>query len=164
MNHQKVSVPLKRFLLTEKCPVEWKELDLYLFRDNTVTFYVGQSELAFARVWDHLLGGFHGHSLVGRFVWCNWPASMNFGIELMSSQSEEFEAVENNLNAAERELIQRWSPCFNISLNSQPTSVPDCYAPPNARLPRRQSLNRYIYEAERAVLADERKLWIQEFN
>ncbi|MGE5376680.1 MAG: hypothetical protein ACM3XO_16610 [Bacteroidota bacterium] len=164
MNHRTVSIPLKRFLLTERCPLEWKDLDLYLFRDESVTFYVGQSGLAFARVWDHLLGGFHGHSVVGRFVWCNWPASMSFVIELMSSQSEEFVSIGNNLDAAERELIRRWSPCFNVSLNSQPTAVPDCYAPPNARFPRRQSLNRYLYEAERAVKADQRRHWIQELE
>ncbi len=164
MDHQKVVIPFKRFLLTEKCPPEWQEMDLYLFRDDQVAFYVGQSELAFGRVWDHLLGGFHGHSMVGRFMWCNWPASMNFVIELMSSRAEEFVCVGYDLNGAERQLIQRWSPCFNISLNSQPGSLPDCYAPPNVRFPRRQSLNKYKYEAERAIRAEERRHWLQELE
>jgi hypothetical protein len=164
MNHQKVVISLKRFLLIDRCPADWKAFDLYLFRDDSVAFYAGQSELAFTRVWDHLLGGFHGHSLVGRFVWCNWPSSMNFMIELMNSQAEEFVSLGNNLNAAERDLIRRWSPCFNISLNSQPTSLPECYLPPNARFRRRQSLNRYIYEAERAVKVEEKRQWIQELE
>lgn len=164
MTHQNVAISLKRFLLIEQCPADWRKLDLYLFRDDTVFFYAGQSEFAFGRVWEHLKGGFHGHSIVGRFVWANWPASMNFTIELLSSQSDEFHAVENTLNSAEKSLIQRWTPCFNISLNSQPTPLPDGYFPPNARFRVRRSLTRLIYEAERAVKAEERRLWIKELE
>ena len=161
MNDQKVVIPLKRFLLIEQCPPEWKELDLYLFRDETVVFYVGQSYLAFARVWEHLLSGFKGHSMTGRFVWCNWPKSMNFTIELLSSRSEEFGVVGNELNASERYLIQRWSPCFNLSLNDQPTPLPNAYLPPNAPFRRRRSLTMLIHEAERAVKADDTKHWLE---
>ena len=162
MNSQKISLSLKRFLLVEQCPDAWQGMDLYLFRDDRVAFYVGQSEQAFGRAWDHLLGGFHGHSIVGRFVWCNWPVSMRFTIELLSSQSEEFRDVGNDLSAAERELIRRWSPCFNVSLNSRPTSVPACYLPPNARLRCSRSLKSLIYQAERAVQAEDAALWLQE--
>ena len=161
MNYQKVVISLKRFLLIEQCPADWKGLDLYLFRDDSVAFYAGQSYLAFARVWDHLLGGFKGHSIMGRFVWCNWPRSMNFTIELMSSQSEQFASVGNDLNASERMIIQQMSPCFNVSLNSQPTPVPDSYLPANAPFRRRQSLKALIREAERAVKAEDTDLWIR---
>lgn len=164
MSHPIVAISLKRFLLIEQCPASWKDLDLYLFRDGEVFFYAGQSEHAFARVWEHLKGGFHGHSIVGRFIWANWPASMNFIIELHSSQSEEFETVGNDLNAAERLLIQRWKPCFNVSLNSQPAPLPDCYFPANARFRGSRSLNRLIHEAGRAVKAEERRLWLQELE
>ncbi len=157
----KVTLPLKRFLLIEQCPAEWKHLDLYLFRDETAVFYVGQSHLAFARVWEHLLGGFHGHSIVGRFTWVNWPASMNFTIELLDSHSEQFNSVGNDLNAAERELIQQFSPCFNISLNREPNPLPPKYLPPNAKPRFMRSLNRMRHEAERAIQAEEKKLWIQ---
>lgn len=157
-----IVIPLKRFLLIEQCPPDWKGLDLYLFRDENVAFYVGQSHLAFSRVWEHLLGGFHGHSIVGRFVWSNWPVSMRFTIELLSSQSAQFEALGNNLDAAERQLIHSLSPCFNVSLNSQPTPLPPSYYPPNARLRCSRSLNRLIHEAERAVKADEKRLWAQD--
>ena len=115
-------------------------------------------------MWEHLLGGFHGHSIVGRFVWCNWPKSMKFTIELMSSQSEQFNAVGNDLNAAERLLIQQWLPCFNISLNRQPTPVPPSYLPPNANLRCGRSLNKLIHEAERAVKAEDNQLWLQELE
>jgi hypothetical protein len=155
MNNEHVSIPLKRFLLVNECPPSWKELDLYLFRDEHVAFYVGQSQLAFARVWEHLLSGFKGHSIVGRFIWCNWPTSMSFTIEMMSSRSGQFDTIGNDLNAAERQLIQHWSPCFNISLNDQPTSLPASYLPPNAPFRRRQGLNKLIHEAERAVKADD---------
>lgn len=161
MNDQKVTISLKRFLLIEQCPADWKGLDLYLFRDEAVIFYVGQSHLAFARVWEHLLSGFKGHSIMGRFVWCNWPKSMSFTIELLSSQSEQFGVVRNELNASERLLIQRWLPCFNISQNNQPTPLPNSYLPPNAPFRRRRSLYMLIHEAERAVKAEDTKLWLQ---
>ena len=161
MNSEKIVIPIKRFILIGECPEAWKSFDLYLFRDENVAFYVGQSQLAFARVWEHLLAGFHGHSIVGRFVWVNWPRSMSFTIELLSSRSEQFNYVGNDLNASERSLIERWSPCFNVSLNNQPTSLPESYLPPNAPFRRRRSLNAMIHEAERAVKAEDAELWLQ---
>ena len=161
MNDSKVTIPLKRFLLIEQCPTAWQEMDLYVFRDEAVAFYIGQSHLAFSRVWEHLLNGFKGHSIMGRFVWCNWPTSMKFTIELLNSQSEQFNIVGNDVNAAERLLIQRWSPCFNLSQNNQPTPLPNSYLPPNAPFRRRRSLNMLIHEAERAVKADDMKLWLE---
>lgn len=156
-----IAIPLKRFLLIGECPPEWKDFDLYLFRDNDVVFYVGQSQLAFTRVWEHLLGGFKGHSIVGRCIWVNWPKSMSFTIELLSSQSEQFNTVENDLSASERSLIQRWAPCFNVSQNSQPTPLPTSYLPPNAPFRQRRSLNALLHEAERAVKAEETKRWLE---
>ena len=164
MTHSSVALSLKRFLLVEHCPSDWKGLDLYLFRDEEVAFYVGQSYLAFARVWEHLIGGFKGHSIVGRVLWCNWPRSMNFVIEMFSSKSEAFASVGNDLNAAERMLIQHWSPCFNVSLNSQPTPLPAAYLPPNAPFRRRRSLNMLVHEAERAVQAEESRRWMEEMQ
>lgn len=159
-----VSLPLKRFLLIEHCPPDWKHLDLYLFRHNQVAFYAGQSHLAFARLWEHLLGGFKGHSIVGRFVWVNWPKSMSFTIELFSSQSAQFALAGHDLNAAERQLIQHWSPVFNISQNSQPLPLPAEYLPPNAPFRRRYSLNRLIHEAERAVKVAAAHEWIESLD
>ena len=164
MNNETIAIPLMRFLLVKECPESWKGLDLYLFRDENVVFYVGQSYLAYARVWEHLLSGFKGHSIVGRFIWCNWPKSMKFTIELLSSGSEQFNGVMNDLNASERLLIQRWLPCFNVSLNHQPTPLPDFYLPPNAPFRRRQSLNMLIHEAEREVRADDTKLWLENLD
>ena len=161
MNDQKVVIPLKRFLLIEQCPADWKSLDLYLFRDEAVVFYVGQSYLAFARVWEHLLSGFKGHSIMGRFVWCNWPISMKFTIELLSSQFAQFDMIGKDVDAAERLLIQQWSPCFNVSQNSQPTPLPQMYLPPNAPFRRRRSLKVLIHEAERVVKAEDTQLWLQ---
>jgi hypothetical protein len=154
MNNQKVALPLKRFLLIEQCPEAWQGLDLYIFRDEAVVFYVGQSHLAFARVWEHLFNGFKGHSVMGRFVWVNWPKSMKFTVELLSSQLEQFNSVGHDLNAAEQLLIQQWVPCFNVSHNNQPTPLPATYLPPNASLRRRRSLKQLIREAERAVKAE----------
>jgi hypothetical protein len=164
MNDQNIALPLKRFLLIEACPADWKAFDLYLFRDGNAAFYAGQSHLAFARVWEHLLGGFKGHSIVGRFIWINWPQSMNFTIELLNSRSEQFGVVGNELNASERLLIEHWSPCFNVSQNSQPSPLPDSYSPPNAPFRRRRSLNALIHEAERSVKADDTKRWLEDME
>jgi hypothetical protein len=164
MNEQHITIPLKQFLLIEQCPATWKGLDLYLFRDDEVVFYVGQSYLAFARVWEHLIGGFKGHAIVGRFIWVNWPRSMNFSIELLCSQAEEFDRVGNDLNAAERLLIQCHAPCFNSSQNDKPTPVPAGYLPANAPFRRRRSLNMLMHEAERAVQAEERRQWMEELK
>lgn len=164
MNDIQVAISLKRFLLLEGCPSAWKDFDLYLFRDETVVFYVGQSGLAFARVWEHLMSGFKGHSIVGRFVWCNWPASMNFTIELLSSRGEQFNSVGNEISAAERALIQRWSPCFNVAQNGRPAQVPPAYLPPNARLRCGRSFTKLIHQAERAVKAEDQQLWLQEME
>lgn len=164
MNNQKIVISLKRFLLIEQCPADWKELDLYLFRDDAVAFYIGQSQSAFSRVWEHLLGGFKGHSIVGRFIWVNWPRSMNFTVELLNSQDGQFSSVGNDLNAAERQLIQQWSPCFNVSLNVQPTPIPPPYLPPNSQFRRRASLKKSIREAERSVKAEDARTWLQELE
>ena len=155
-----ISLPVKRFLLLEQCPVEWRSLDLYLFRDEDVVFYVGQSGLAFGRVWEHLRQGFRGRSLVGRFIWCNWPRSLNYQIELLSSRAPRFAVLNYDLNAAEADLIQHWSPCFNEALNRQPKPLPTRYAAPNAPWRCSRNLRQLMREAERAVKADERQRWL----
>lgn len=156
-----VTLSLKRFLLVETCPADWKNLDLYIVRDAQVTFYVGQSQLAFARLWEHLLGGFKGHSMLGRFLWCNWPVSMNFTLELWSSAAARFAVVAHDLNAAERLLIQQLTPCFNIALNTSPTPLPNIYLPPFAPFRRRRSLKALLLEARRAVQAEDAQRWLQ---
>ena len=84
----RVLLSVKEFLITEqRCLPEWRPFDLYLFRDEHVVFYVGQSYVAFDRVWRHILDGFKGRSMVGRFILCNWPASMKFVIELPFASS-----------------------------------------------------------------------------
>jgi hypothetical protein len=89
---------------------------------------------------------------------------MKFSIELMSSQFEQFNMIGNDVNAAERWLIQKWSPCFNVSQNSEPRPLPQTYLPPNAKLRRRRSLNALIHEAERAVKIEDNQLWVKEME
>ncbi|MCA9981842.1 MAG: GIY-YIG nuclease family protein [Anaerolineales bacterium] len=163
MNDQQITLDLKRFLLTEQCPEAWHGFDLYLFRDEEVVFYVGQSDQAHGRVWQHLLNGFKGRSDVGRFVWCNWPKSMRFTIELHCSQADTFAHVNHELDAAEQALIARWSPCFNVVYNKEPTPLPEKYAPPNAPLRCSRRLGKLIREAERAVEIEDRKLGTQKW-
>ncbi|MEZ4643972.1 MAG: hypothetical protein R3E31_14790 [Chloroflexota bacterium] len=123
------TLPIKQFLLIETCPTAWRPLDLYLFRDEAVVFYVGQSHLAFDRVWEHIRYGFKGRSTVGRFILCNWPTSMKFTVELLSSRADQFASVAHDLDAAERQLITQYAPCFNDVWNEQPTPLPEKYVP-----------------------------------
>lgn len=155
-----VTTSVKEFLLTEqRCPSGWRPFDLYLFRDEAVVFYAGQSYVAFDRVWRHILDGYEGRSVVGRFVLCNWPASMRFTIELLSSRAQQFADLDHELNAAERRLIERHAPCFNVSLNSQPTPLPARYAPPGQQITCPRSLPKLINQANIAVQADRRRQW-----
>ena len=155
-----IVLPLKRFLIIETCPPEWRGFDLYLFRDDEVVFYVGQSYLAYDRVWQHIYDGYKARSVVGRFVLCNWPMSLRFTLELWSSQADRFAGVDREVHAAERMLIEQYAPCFNETYNLRPTPLPDRYAPPNAPLRCGRSLNKLIREAARAVRAEERCTWL----
>jgi hypothetical protein len=65
--------------------------------------------------------------------------------------------LDHDLNAAERRLIESHAPCFNVTLNSQPTPLPARYAPPGQRITSPRSLTRLINEASMAVRADRRK-------
>jgi hypothetical protein len=149
-----VSLLLRRFLIQPSCPPEWKLFDLYLIRDANTTFYVGQSECAFSRVWEHIHGGPHGHSILGRFILVNWPKSGSFLVELISSQSPQFSRVNCALAAAERLLIEEYSPCFNNSLNAQPHPLPARYLPPNAPIKYLHTYKRMIREAGYAARVD----------
>jgi hypothetical protein len=151
-----ISLPLKHFLIVEACPPEWRGFDLYLIRDDEVVFYVGQSYLAYDRVWQHITDGYKARSVVGRFVLCNWPSSMRWTIELWSSQADRFAETDREVNAAERMLIEHCAPCFNETYNLRPTPLPDRYAPPNAPLRCSRSPRQLIHEAARAVQAAER--------
>jgi len=156
-----VVLSLKQFLVTEqRCPAEWAKLDLYLIRDDRCAFYVGQSECAFMRVWEHIRGGFKGQSAVGRFILSNWPASMKFSVELLSSHSEDFAPVDYDVNAAERMLIERWTPCFNIALNDQPSALPEQYLPTTVKPRCSRSLKKLIMEASIALQAEQRRKWL----
>ena len=157
----RIAVPLKEFLLTEQhCPPGWQLFNLYLCRDDEVVFYVGQSYVAFDRVWQHILDGFKGRSVLGRFILCNWPTSMRFAIELCDSRSVDFADIGHDLNAAERALIERHAPCFNEMLNRNPTALPTRYAPPGQTIRCSRSLGKLIGEARHAVQADRRKSWL----
>ena len=156
-----ITVPVKQFILLEECPAAWKALDLYIIRDESSVFYVGQSHQAFSRVWDHIKNGYKARSEVGLFILCNWPKSMNFQIDLLSSRAQEFDEVENNLLRAEELLIKRYRPCFNISQNSEPCAIPETYFPPSSAIRSPRSLTRMRYQAEQSILNDERKKWME---
>ncbi|HRJ45067.1 MAG: hypothetical protein KJZ86_00375 [Caldilineaceae bacterium] len=149
--------PLRRFLVVEQCPAEWQHFDLYLFRDEEVVFYVGQSYTAFNRAWSHIYDGWKGRSLVGRFVLMNWPRALHFVVELHHSQADRFAVVENNLNRAEQMLIQRHQPCFNDIYNPNPTPLPAHYNPPTSLVRHPRNLPTMIRQAEQANQQESRR-------
>jgi len=154
----RVALSLARFLITSDLPDGWAHYDLYIIRDDDVAFYVGQSDLAFRRVWAHLEGGFKGRSTVGRFVLLNWPAALQFTVALLSSAAEQFAPLGDTRDAAEQHLLETLAPCFNAALNRAPTPLPRRYTPPDARVRHPRSLRRMIADAEHAVhLADGRR-------
>ena len=155
-----ISLPLKEFLQIEHCPSEWQRLNLYLLRDEDTVFYVGQSYVAFHRVWEHFYAGFKGRSLVGRFIICNWPASMRFTIELMSSRSARFYPVEHDLNRSEQFLIEQFSPCLNTALNPAPAPIPSRYASPYTSLKFHHHPQRFIRQAAQAIQAGQKRDWL----
>jgi len=149
-----LTTTVKEFLTHAECPSLWLPYDLYLFHDNAadpVVFYVGQSELAFARIWRHLHDGFKGRSLVGKFIRVNWPRSMNLSIELYSAQEAAFADLHHERLAAEARLIEQHHPCFNDTHNPTPTPLPALYKPPTAIVRYPRSLSRMIREAEAAM-------------
>jgi len=153
-----ICVSLRKFLTFPNCPPRWKAYNLYLFRDEEIVFYVGQSYCAFERVWEHIKGGPHGHAIVGRFVLANWPRSGRFTIELLNVLGPRFDTVAHNLDAAERLLIEQFTPCFNVSLNAQPAPVPNGYLPPNANIKYLKNYRRMIREAGYAARQDSNEI------
>lgn len=148
------TVTIKEFLTHEACPPAWLPYDLYLFRTEAgdpIVFYVGQSELAFARIWRHLHDGFKGRSLIGKFIRVNWPRSMNFVIDLYSSQEPIFADLVYDRTAAETRLIAQHHPCFNDTHNPTPTPLPALYKPPTALVRYPRNLRGMIREAETAL-------------
>jgi hypothetical protein len=151
-----VSVSLMEFLVLDTCPSEWLGLNLYLFRDDQVAFYIGQSERAFERAWQHIQDAYKGRSVIGRFLLVNWPVSLRFTLEFFSAAHERFAGVGQDLDAAEVQLIAQWRPCFNLTANKSPTSLPARYQPPSARPQHLRRLGTMKSEA-RAFLRAENK-------
>ena len=170
MKNDQISLPVKEFLTIRECPPVWQRFDLYLFQEATgvenhsgsepaLVFYVGQSENAFHRVWRHLEGGFKGRSLIGKLVRVNWPASMNFVVELLDSgcfdsayRAEPDRA--NHRNAVERQLIETLHPCLNTTWNERPAPLPAHYKPPTASVRYPRHLGRMMREARVATERD----------
>lgn len=142
-----VELPLRTFLTIKTLPLEWKEFDLYLIREGEIVIYVGQSDCAFQRVWQHIYGGPHGHSIVGRLVLVNWPRSGQWTVELHRSDTPRFAPAHFSRDAAEQVLIETYRPCLNISLNRQPTPLPQGCLPVNSPLRPFHSFKRMLREA-----------------
>lgn len=145
-----VALPVMQFLTLTTCPAEWIHHDLYVFRDESVAFYVGQSDCAFARVWTHLQDGFKGRSLVGKFIRNNWPRAMRFTIDLVRADSCVFQPVQHHRDAAERILITALRPCFNDTHNAKPNALPVHYVAPQETVAYPRNMGKMMREADHA--------------
>jgi hypothetical protein len=159
-----IILPLKEFIVVKVCPPAWRVFDLYLVRDEEVVFYIGKSDIAFFRIWQHILDGYKGRSTIGRFILCNWRASMNFTIELMNSRSSQFADLENDLSAIERSLIIKLTPCFNVVSNPTPSSLPVKYLPTTSPIQHARHLGKVIREAGYVLKGEQRKGWLAELE
>jgi hypothetical protein len=156
-----VRIKIKQFILMDECPVEWKGLDLYLFRDEEIVFYVGQSYRAFDRIWNHLKNGYKARSDIGRFILCNWPRSMDYEIELLCSQTSEFDDGNHNLVLAEEKLIKQFKPCLNTSVNPAPIPLPAKYLSPSSRIQCSRSITKLRFQASLSIKNDEKSKWTE---
>jgi hypothetical protein len=154
-------IKIKQFLLLDECPPEWRAMDLYLFREGETVFYVGQSYLAFDRVWEHIRNGYKARSDAGRFILCNWPKSLNFEIELLSSKSAEFAALGHDLGLAEERLIRHYKPCLNGTLNDEPAALPAGYRPVSSAIRCPRSPAGLKFQAALAVKQEEKLKWVE---
>lgn len=159
-----VALSLKEFLQIENCPPEWHRLNLYLIRDEDIAFYVGQSYVAFHRVWEHFYDGFRGRSLLGRFIVCNWPVSMHFKLELLSSKMNRFACVENDRYRSEQLLIQQHAPCLNTAMNPQPAPIPERYFSPYTSLKFSHHPRKFIRQAAQVIQAEQQKAWLAQIR
>jgi len=156
-----IEVSIKQLLVNEKCPEEWKDYDLYEIYDEEVSFYVGQSYIAFNRIIEHIRNGYKARSDVGRFILCNWPKSMNYRVRMLSSKSEEFTDVGNDVLKAEEKLINTRKPCFNNVQNEQPTKLPERYLSPSSIIRCSRKFTIIVKQAESSIILDKKLKWIE---
>ena len=159
-----IQMPVKEFIIVKTCPPTWRVFDLYLIRDDQVVFYIGKSDLAFFRIWQHILDGYKGRSTIGRFILCNWRESMNFNIELMNSHSSRFADLDFDLGAIERSLIGKHSPCFNIASNPKPTPLPAKYLPTTSPIQHARKLGKVVREAKFILKGEQRQGWLEDLT
>ncbi len=155
-----ICLPLHDFLLIEQCPSTWRGLDIYLMRDDAVTFYVGQSACAFTRIWQHITDGCKGRSTVGHFILCNFPQSLDFTLEMLSSQADQFVAQANQRDRVEAFLIAQHHPCLNDALNAQPTPLPAKYHQPLSRPISFRTPRQLMRAAERRSQSTDKQQWV----
>lgn len=155
-----VTLHIKEFLQIENCPDEWRRLNLYILRDDELVLYVGQSYVAFHRVWEHYYGGFKGRSLVGRFIICNWPVSMHFTLDLLTTRNPRFECVEHDRDRCEQMLIEQYTPCLNTIFNPHPTPLPEKYRSPYTSLKFSHHPRKMIQQAAQVIQAEQKKAWL----
>jgi predicted GIY-YIG superfamily endonuclease len=108
---------------------------IYVVRDGTLVFYVGQSRRdVITRFWEHL----HAPSHLGRLIAVNKPNSLQWMVDFYAlADCEQFVRQKSlfamqewqhfDMDMAEQALIQAMRPVLNRDFNEKPTPLPAHY-------------------------------------
>ncbi len=105
---------------------------IYLFREDAIVFYVGQSRQPLTRFMEHLGQTWQADaSEVGTLILEQAPHSGTWTYELWTledcAQYLEPGLVAGDVDDAETALIRHFHPCFNVRYNLNPTPLPERY-------------------------------------
>lgn len=123
---------------------------IYVYRDNGVVFYVGQSKKPMYRFAQHM-GKYRNAcaDLVGSFILDNMPESQDWQIEIYTLEeckpflTHDIRFYEESINSplpfifdmvidqAEVALIRHFNPCLNTLDNPNPSRIPEKYTKNN---------------------------------
>jgi hypothetical protein len=112
------------------------EYRLYLVRDGSLVFYIGQSKDAVNRLANHIgLGqNFIPSSKLGALIVNNMEEAVNWDIDFLTIKDchpivrEMYPKTKMpTANIAEKALIKKFCPCLNVDHNDSPTQLPDKY-------------------------------------
>ncbi len=130
---------------------------IYVFRDDEVVFYVGQTQMAgAARAYEHWCGGFRANDRLQEFLRAALDDGLDVAVEFWSvddCKAIDIEAEIYDAEDAEQLLIDLHCPIFNTAgMSKNPAETPTKYIGYHAMLQERQERIRVaINRLERSI-------------